>query len=179
MHLSSLIGALSSYFVLTNDYAFIYNIHSMKMELSSGLAGVAGEYFVAAELSRHGFIASVTLRNSKGIDILATTEDAAHTISIQVKTNQIGRTTWVLNEKAEKINDPTFYYVFVKLNEAGILPDFYIVPSAIVSKQISESHHEWLTTPGKKGQSHNPSTMRKFSLEADSIYYNNWALLFN
>jgi hypothetical protein len=151
----------------------------MKLELSSGLAGVAGEYFVAAELSRHGFIASVTLRNSKGIDILATTEDAAHTISIQVKTNQIGRTTWVLNEKAEKIKDHSFYYVFVKLNEAGILPDFYIVPSAVVSEQIAQSHNEWLTTPGKKGQSHNPSTMRKFSLEADSFYHNNWTLLFN
>jgi hypothetical protein len=47
----------------------------MKLELSSGLAGVAGEYFVAAELSRHGFIASVTLRNSKGIDILAVTHN--------------------------------------------------------------------------------------------------------
>ena len=46
----------------------------MKLELSSGLAGVAGEYFVAAELSRHGFIAFVTLRN-KGIDILAVTHN--------------------------------------------------------------------------------------------------------
>jgi hypothetical protein len=151
----------------------------MELELSSGLAGVAGEYFVAAKLSRHGFIASITLRNAKGIDILATTEDASHTISIQVKTNQIGRTTWVLNEKAEKIKDPTFYYVFVKLNNVGILPDFYIVPSAIVSEQITQSHSAWLITPGKKGQSRNPNTLRKFSLEADSIYHNNWTLLFN
>ena len=42
------------------------------MKPSSQLTGVAGEYFVAAELSRRGFIASITMRNSPGIDILAT-----------------------------------------------------------------------------------------------------------
>lgn len=38
--------------------------------LPPGLSGVAGEYFVAAELSRRRFIASVTLRNARGIDVL-------------------------------------------------------------------------------------------------------------
>ena len=36
------------------------------------VAGVAGEYFVAAELSRRGLIASISMRNTRGIDILAT-----------------------------------------------------------------------------------------------------------
>jgi hypothetical protein len=36
------------------------------MKPSSQLTGVAGEYFVAAELSRRGFIASITMRNSQG-----------------------------------------------------------------------------------------------------------------
>jgi hypothetical protein len=31
--------------------------------ISSGLAGVAGEYFVAAELSRRGYLATLTQRN--------------------------------------------------------------------------------------------------------------------
>jgi len=39
------------------------------MKPSSQLTGVAGEYFVAAELSRRGFIASITMRNTRGIDI--------------------------------------------------------------------------------------------------------------
>ena len=42
------------------------------MKPSSQLTGVAGEYFVAAELSRRDLIASITMRNSPGIDILAT-----------------------------------------------------------------------------------------------------------
>jgi len=32
-------------------------------KLSNILGGVSGEYFVAAELSRRGYIASITLRN--------------------------------------------------------------------------------------------------------------------
>jgi len=45
-------------------------------KIPSLLAGVAGEYFVAAELSRRGHIASVSLRNTRGIDILATNAEA-------------------------------------------------------------------------------------------------------
>ncbi len=40
----------------------------MKNKLASTLVGVAGEYLVAGELSLRGYIASITLRNSKGID---------------------------------------------------------------------------------------------------------------
>jgi hypothetical protein len=39
-------------------------------KLSKTLVGIAGEYFVAGELSRRGLIAAVTLRNTRGIDIL-------------------------------------------------------------------------------------------------------------
>ena len=38
-------------------------------KVSSILTGVSGEYFAAAELSRRGYVASITLRNTKGIDI--------------------------------------------------------------------------------------------------------------
>ena len=52
------------------------------------LAGVAGEYFVAAELSRRGWIASISLRNTRGIDILVTNQEASRSITIQCKTSQ-------------------------------------------------------------------------------------------
>ena len=38
--------------------------------LSPILAGITAQYLVAGELSRRGHIASITLRNTKGIDIL-------------------------------------------------------------------------------------------------------------
>jgi hypothetical protein len=59
-----------------------------RLKISPGLAGVAGEYSVAAELCRRGYLASITLRNAKGVDILATNATASKTAAIQVKTNQ-------------------------------------------------------------------------------------------
>ena len=53
------------------------------MSTTSLLAGVAGEYFVAAELSRRGFIASITLRNTRGIDIVVTNKYATKNVTIQ------------------------------------------------------------------------------------------------
>ena len=51
------------------DTTAIYYHVAMAKKLSSLLCGVAGEYFVAAELSRRGYIASITLRNTLGVDI--------------------------------------------------------------------------------------------------------------
>jgi hypothetical protein len=39
------------------------------MKLLKQLCGVAGEYYVAAKLSRRGYLAAITLRNSEGVDI--------------------------------------------------------------------------------------------------------------
>jgi hypothetical protein len=64
--------------------------------ISSILCGVAGEYFVAAELSRRGYIASITLRDTRGVDVLASNQDAARSVGIQVKTSQRGGPEWVL-----------------------------------------------------------------------------------
>ena len=58
--------------------------------LPSVLAGVAGEYFVAAELSRRGYIASISLRNTRGVDVLATNQDGSRSVTIQCKTSQPG-----------------------------------------------------------------------------------------
>jgi len=71
------------------------------MSTTSLLAGVAGEYFVAAELSRRGFIASITLRNTRGIDIVVTNKDATKTVTIQCKTSRKKKRQWILGEKSE------------------------------------------------------------------------------
>jgi hypothetical protein len=92
------------------------------------LTGVAGEYFVAAELSRRGYIASISLRNTRGIDILATNQDGSRSITIQCKTGQDDRRKWVLNEKAETFESRTHFYVFVSLGKSTERPRFHIVP---------------------------------------------------
>src|SRR5271154_2516644 len=97
------------------------------------LTGVAGEYFVAAELSRRGHIASITLRNTKGMDILATNVNGTRSITIQCKTTQTTRKSWMLNEKCEKGHQPNHFYVFVALGSLESRPSYHIVPSHIVA----------------------------------------------
>jgi len=140
------------------------------------LTGVSGEYFVAAELSRRGYIASITLRNTKGIDILASNQDASKTVGIQVKTNRGKRKAWVLNQKAENYFEKNLFYVFVNLKEKDEKPEFYIVPSEKVARYVKSSHREWLKTPGKRGKPHNDTSMRNFK-DKDGQYSEKWELL--
>jgi hypothetical protein len=145
--------------------------------LHSGLSGVAGEYFVAAELSRRGFIASVTLRNARGIDILATRPDSTNIIGIQVKTNQHSQRAWPLNEKVEGVARPDLFFIFVNLNGSSE-PSYHIVPSAIVAEYCRSDHATWLATPGKGGRPHRDNPVRQFK-DLDGQYLSRWELLVN
>src|SRR3954453_14517499 len=87
--------------------------------IPSLLAGVAGEYFVAAELSRRGYVASISLRNTRGIDILVTNSGGSRCVTIQCKTQQVARKAWILNGKCETFISDTHFYVFVALG--GVL----------------------------------------------------------
>ena len=140
------------------------------------LSGVSGEYFVAAELSKRGYIASITLRNTKGVDVLCSNKAASKTVGIQVKTNRRSERSWILNQKAENYFADNLFYIFVSLNLGLGNPDYFIVPSKIVAKYAKKSHKNWLNTPGKKGQKHSDSTMRKFYDEKEK-YLNRWDLL--
>ncbi|MEA2074633.1 MAG: hypothetical protein U9O85_02700 [Euryarchaeota archaeon] len=144
--------------------------------ISGVLTGVSGEYFVAAELSRRGFIASITLRNTKGIDVLAPNQDTSKSVGIQVKTNHGKRKAWILNQKAENYFEENLFYIFVNLKGTNERPDFYIVPSKVVAEHIKKSHQEWLKTPGKKGKPHKDTPMRMFKDEEDQ-YLEKWGSL--
>jgi hypothetical protein len=142
-------------------------------KISGILAGVSGEYFVAAELSRRGYIATLTLKNTKGIDILVSNSAAKKLLGVQVKTNQGSRKAWVLNSKAEEYQENNLFYILVNLGGSGGIPEFHIVPSKIVAMEIKNSHQQWLDNPGKKGQKHNDNSMRLFA-DLESKYLGRW-----
>jgi hypothetical protein len=140
------------------------------------LAGVAGEYYVAAELSKRGYIASITLRNSKGVDVLCSNANATKSVGIQVKTCSGKATEWILNQKAEDYFANNLFYVFVSLNHNQAPPNFHIVPSKVVAVFAKECHARWLATPGRNGLKHKDGTMRKF-IDREKKYQNRWDLL--
>lgn len=138
-------------------------------------SGIAGEYLVAAELSRRGYVASLTQRNTAGIDILASNASGSRTVAIQVKTTQGKRPVWTLGEKAESIHAPQLFYVLV-LGLQSSLPEFYVVPSVVVARSIKRFHQTWLRTPGRGGKKHNDTSMRTFR-DDKKKYLSAWARL--
>lgn len=148
----------------------------MTEKLESTLVGVAGEYFVAAELSARSHIASITLRNSRGIDILASNSDASKTVSIQVKTNSGGKPVWLLSKSAETFVSATHFYVFVRLGAKVERPEYHIVPSCDVAEFAATSHANWLAGMKRDGSKRKDSTMRKFK-DPDNKYKDCWELL--
>jgi len=144
--------------------------------LESTLVGVAGEYFVAAELSIRGYLASVTLRNSRGIDIIASSSDASRSITIQVKTSSGTVPKWMLAKKSESFSADNHFYVFVLLRDVGSRPDFYIVPSQVVAEYVATSHRQWLTGTKADGSPRKDSSMRNFR-DPEEKYKEAWGLL--
>lgn len=148
---------------------------AQRSRLSTTLSGIAGEYFVAAELSRRGYVASLTLRNTHGIDILVSNADATKSVGIQVKTNQGRGTGWMLTEKVERDVATNLFFVFVRLNDLD-RPEYYVVPRLDAATWVRESHSQWLSTPGRRGQPHRPNPVRKF-VDAENKYRDQWDLL--
>lgn len=152
------------------------------MKSSRSLVGITGAYFVAAELSQLGYVATVTSRNTEGIDVLASSSDGSRTVSIQVKTSGSEQRTkfsgsWIMQKKHEGIFSTNFFYVFVDLKPGSEKPDFYVVPSAVVAKYVKQSHANWLRTRSKSGKKHKDNPMRLFEISDDKIalkYLNKW-----
>ena len=148
----------------------------MNAKLETTLVGVAGEYLVAGELTLRGLLASITMRNSRGIDIIVSSPEGKSSASIQVKTNSSGSTTWILNKKAEKYKSDNHYYVFVALSELETRPSFHIVPSIVVAKYIRSTHKKWLSLPKRDGKPRQDSAIRQFK-DPNFEYLEKWDLI--
>lgn len=139
--------------------------------------GNCGEYFVAAELERHGFTAAVPMSNVESFDILAISHDAPYKqIAIQVKTTQKSKKEWILSEKNENLIGDNIFYIFVTLHGLSY-PEYHIVPSKVVAEYISEDHKRWFSSPGRDGSQHKYTTIRKFRDE-DNSYLDKWDILY-
>lgn len=154
-------------------------------KLDAVLCGVAGEYFGAAELSRRGCLASITLRNSRGVDILASKRDATKSVAIQVTTNQRGIPEWILTQKVEAdVGDASLpenlFFVLVNLPPNGDAPAYHIISRRDVARLANEGHKVWLATPAAAANS-TPRTTRSGSSRtprgstSDAGIYSGWA----
>jgi hypothetical protein len=111
----------------------------------TNLIGAAGEYYVAAELSRSGWLATVTLKNAPGIDVLAfKPPPGRRSVAIQTKTTVGG--SWVLRTPRSDFEhrDDT-YFVLVRLRAERDRPNFYVVPAALMDQIVSWHRNDFVT----------------------------------
>jgi hypothetical protein len=141
--------------------------------LSTIQVGVAGEYLVAGELSRRGFIAAVTLRNTRGIDILVSKPGGTKSATIQVKTSLNPTTSWQLNKTDETPKGPNHYYVFVVLNGRDGHPEYHIVRGDVVIR-CKDEHEEWLKGKKRDGTARKDSDRRVFQPRQDENFRDRW-----
>ena len=131
--------------------------------------GNAGQFRVASELCLRGMHASITLGNTPHVDVLCTDKDGRKCVSIQVKTFRAGRDRCAVGKNAEVDLGPSFFWVLAGLKDTDH-PDaeecFYVVPSAIMARNVFAGHRNWLSTPGKNGQKHEDNDMRTVCLKA-------------
>ena len=106
------------------------------------VTGLAGEFFVAAELLKRGLQTSVTFGNAKAIDLLAFNPEIDRTFTVQVKAIRRKNYFPVTHAKVH----PKHIYVFVLLNKPGEAVQYFVVPGAVLSAE-PERFTKWFTDP--------------------------------
>ena len=125
------------------------------------LVGAAGEHLVLSRLLARDLLASQAPRGTRKADVLLNPLDGGKPRLIQVKTRTSNGKTlgWHMGLKHESISEKDLFYTFVNLELTN--SQVWVVPSKIVANVVTDSHAEWLRTPGKNGQKHNPTDMRR------------------
>jgi Holliday junction resolvase-like predicted endonuclease len=159
-------------------------------EMVKGDTGTAGEYLVASELCRRGFITTTFTRNMPEFDILAIKENIH--FKIQVKTVTSGE--WSLNAKTYlNFNDEKFkkgvqevidkkscnkndFFVFVRLSNYGE-DQFFVIPKKELINIIHFGYSNYVNE--RNGiQKINPKTTHTgIPIKDLKIYENKWDVL--
>jgi hypothetical protein len=153
------------------------------MNLDKTQIGLAGEYFVLAQLTARGYIATLTLGSTKGVHILVTNQEINKLFKVEVKsTTNSSRIEklfsdkpafhWTMSKKHEDIKESNLIYCFVLIESADTMPKFYLVPSKAVAEYVKWQHEHWISTRSEIPQE---TSMRKFRIESDdpNNYLNN------
>jgi len=117
-----------------------------KVRADGQISGLAGEFFVAAELLKRELQTSVTFGNAKAIDLLAHNPKIHHTFPVQVKT--LRKTNYFLINR--KRIHPAHIYVFVLLNKPGEPVRYFIVPGSVLVNEADRFGKDFAhpTLPG-------------------------------
>lgn len=147
----------------------------------STIIGSAGEYFVMGELLRRGWLAGLTPRGAPDFDIVATKN--GRTIHVRVKTKTADSALFRWN----RLKDGNVFRagnregdVCVLVDIGGVTPEYYVVPSKEVERQLLKFFGDWLSEkPGRDPENRVIAFNigRAEHLEWLSNFKDNWAVL--
>ncbi len=129
-----------------------------KRKIDKAILGVAGEYYVAAELGKRNVYAQLTLGNQKRVDLIIFHKDNSRILKIEVKSKQGSVWPNVLG-----INEADSFIVFVDFKDICEYerPDFFVL-----------SNDDWrsiIEKEKKKYELKYPN--RKIRVENNSLIY--------
>jgi hypothetical protein len=105
-------------------------------------------------------LASLAPRNAKDLDILVLDNKETIVAAVQVKARRVGADGgWPMRPHHATLARARLFYALVDF--APAVTATYIVPSGIVADVLTKSHTAWLKAPGRKGQSHNDTDLRR------------------
>lgn len=143
------------------------------MERDKSHRGNASQFFVAGELCRRGYAALVTIGDTPNTDILCSNRAGTKFVHIQVKTFVPGTKSCSVGVKAEQNFGDKFLWILAGIpGPKSPHPfEYFIVPSAAMSKNVAAYHQQWLRTPGKHGRPHKDNTVRAVAIAAGAPKY--------
>lgn len=124
-----------------------------KKRVDGQITGLAGEFFVAAELLKRNLQVSITFGNAKSVDLFALNENG-HTYTVQVKS--LRTKNYFLISRTVIIPDQV--YVFVILNRPGQPVDYYIA----LGSQLLENESGYRYLDDAKMPGINPKELESF-----------------
>ena len=164
----------------------------MKKGRAYQLTGQIGEYLVAVELGRRGFICTTFTQNVPDFDILAIDETLTTKIPIQVKTIRKGGdwqstiTQWMNIELEgdvqkikgkKKITNPTLIHVLVELGEKYGEDRFFLLRKKDIQNIYYQNHRKFLDAHGGIRPRNPKSTHCGFSSNDLTKFENNWGIV--
>jgi Holliday junction resolvase-like predicted endonuclease len=111
----------------------------------------AGEYYVAAELSRRGAYAVTFAGNMPKIDMVAGNSDNTRMVNIQVKTKRSDSWQTSIDEGIphDKPRIPeTSFWILVDIGNSEEHPEYWIIPEWWISNDIYKTHQAYLSKHG-------------------------------
>lgn len=141
---------------------------------------LAGEFAVLSQLALRGKDASMTLGNTKGVDILISNPTTGRMLKLEVKTHCrdirdkgvksriFGRflNNWIMSEKHEEYDnkkDANLFYCFASLS-SETKPRFFLVPAKVVARYLRQESALYYQVKTKEGKKISDVGMRQFRI---------------